>query len=201
MEFGWRDNAYASLFYTIVGLHALHVFVGSLMSLTVQTKAWLGKVTAERHVTPEVFALYWHFVDGVWIFVFASLCLVAAHIVDDNACALRAVPRPRRPLVWFALIAGSRPGSCTSRRSPRRRLVHTRHFWLFYVGNGVALVLHARRRVAMSLAHGPRHRRERIPTRRPGASASSATGLLVNAINLAAHPRSRAATSLHPTGG
>jgi cytochrome c oxidase subunit III len=75
MDFGWRDNAYASLFYVIIGLHALHVLVGLLMNGTVQAKTWTGRVTAEHHVTPEVFALYWHFVDGVWLFVFCALIL------------------------------------------------------------------------------------------------------------------------------
>jgi len=80
MEFGLRDNAYASLFYVIVGLHAIHVLVGLLMSMTVQAKVWTGRVTPEHHVTPEIFALYWHFVDGVWIFVFGSL-FVSVHLV------------------------------------------------------------------------------------------------------------------------
>jgi cytochrome c oxidase subunit III len=75
MEFGLRENAYASLFWVILGLHAIHVLVGLLMSATVQVKVWTGRVTPEHHVTPEVFALYWHFVDGVWLFVFASLFL------------------------------------------------------------------------------------------------------------------------------
>jgi heme/copper-type cytochrome/quinol oxidase subunit 3 len=74
-EFGFRENAYASLFWVIIGLHAIHVLVGLLMSATVQAKVWTGRVTPERHVTPEVFALYWHFVDGVWIFVFSALIL------------------------------------------------------------------------------------------------------------------------------
>jgi heme/copper-type cytochrome/quinol oxidase subunit 3 len=73
MEFGWRVNAYSSLFHTIIGLHALHVLVGLLMSIVVQVKVWMGKVSRERHTTPEIFALYWHFVDGVWILVFTSL--------------------------------------------------------------------------------------------------------------------------------
>jgi cytochrome c oxidase subunit 3 len=77
-EFTFRENAYASLFWVIIGLHAIHVLVGLLMSATVQAKVWTGRVTPERHVTPEVFALYWHFVDGVWIFVFASL-IVSPH--------------------------------------------------------------------------------------------------------------------------
>jgi heme/copper-type cytochrome/quinol oxidase subunit 3 len=74
-EFGFRENAYASLFWVILGLHAIHVLVGLLMSATVQVKVWTGRVTPEHHVTPEVFALYWHFVDGVWIFVFSALIL------------------------------------------------------------------------------------------------------------------------------
>jgi heme/copper-type cytochrome/quinol oxidase subunit 3 len=78
LTFGWRDNAYGSIFYTIVGLHALHVFVGLCMNGLVQVKAWQGKFTASRHTTVEVFSLYWHFVDAVWIFVFASLFLSEA---------------------------------------------------------------------------------------------------------------------------
>jgi heme/copper-type cytochrome/quinol oxidase subunit 3 len=73
LTFGWRDNAYASMFYTIVGLHALHVIVGVCMNALVEVKAWQGKFTAERHTSVEVFSLYWHFVDAVWIFVFLSL--------------------------------------------------------------------------------------------------------------------------------
>jgi cytochrome c oxidase subunit 3 len=78
LNFGWRDNAYGSIFYLIVGLHALHVVVGLCMNVLVQIKAWQGKFTASRHVTVEVFSLYWHFVDAVWIFVFASLFLSEA---------------------------------------------------------------------------------------------------------------------------
>ncbi|MBW3610354.1 MAG: cytochrome c oxidase subunit 3 [Actinobacteria bacterium] len=79
LHFGARDNAYGSLYYAITGLHGLHVFVGLLMNLIVQIKAWQGKFSAERHLTVEVFGLYWHFVDVVWIFVFSSL-YVSLHL-------------------------------------------------------------------------------------------------------------------------
>jgi heme/copper-type cytochrome/quinol oxidase subunit 3 len=78
LTFGWRDNAYGSIFYTIVGLHALHVAIGLCMNAIVEIKAWQGKFTAERFTTVEVFALYWHFVDAVWVFVFGSLFLSEA---------------------------------------------------------------------------------------------------------------------------
>ena len=64
----------------IVGLHALHVLVGLLMSVVVQIKVWpVGLIDAEHHISVEVFALYWHFVDVVWMFVFSSL-FISAHI-------------------------------------------------------------------------------------------------------------------------
>jgi heme/copper-type cytochrome/quinol oxidase subunit 3 len=77
LEFGLHDNAYASLFILITGLHGLHLIVGLLISVVVQVKAARGWFSADRHVTVSVFSLYWHFVDGVWIFVFASLYLTA----------------------------------------------------------------------------------------------------------------------------
>jgi heme/copper-type cytochrome/quinol oxidase subunit 3 len=75
MKDGLSEDAYTSLFHTIIGLHAIHVLVGLLISAVVQLKVWLGKVDKDHHITPTVFALYWHFVDGVWIFVFTALFL------------------------------------------------------------------------------------------------------------------------------
>ena len=70
LDFRWTDNAYSSIFYATTGLHGVHV---------VQAKAWSRKLSADHHVSMEVFSLYWHFVDGVWLFVFSSLYL-SAHL-------------------------------------------------------------------------------------------------------------------------
>ncbi len=75
LHFGWRDNAYGSIYYTIVGLHALHVFVGLAVNVVVQLKAWLGRYDRGRYASAEVFFLYWHFVDVVWLAVFPALFL------------------------------------------------------------------------------------------------------------------------------
>jgi heme/copper-type cytochrome/quinol oxidase subunit 3 len=75
LHFGWQDNAYGSIYYTIVGLHAIHVFIGLGMNAIVQLKAWLGRFDHGHHAGAEVFALYWHFVDIVWLLVFPSLFL------------------------------------------------------------------------------------------------------------------------------
>jgi heme/copper-type cytochrome/quinol oxidase subunit 3 len=51
------------------------VVVGVLMMLTTQLRAWLGHFTERHHLAVTNTALYWHFVDIVWLFVFASLYL------------------------------------------------------------------------------------------------------------------------------
>jgi heme/copper-type cytochrome/quinol oxidase subunit 3 len=75
LHFGWRDHAYGSIYYAVIGLHALHVLVGLLFSAVVQLKLSRGLLDAHRHKTLDVFSIYWHFVDAVWIFVFTSLIL------------------------------------------------------------------------------------------------------------------------------
>ena len=77
--FGIRDNAYASIFYTVTSFHGAHVVGGLIMLSVVLVKAFQGKFSAERHVTVQVVGMYWHFVDAVWIFVFSSLYL-SAHL-------------------------------------------------------------------------------------------------------------------------
>lgn len=74
--FALQANAYSSLFFTITGFHGAHVFVGLLFNIVVQIRAWLGHFTANRHLAVTNAAMYWHFVDVVWLVVFTSLYLV-----------------------------------------------------------------------------------------------------------------------------
>jgi cytochrome c oxidase subunit III len=75
-EFTLQTNAYGSLFFAVTGLHAVHVLVGLLMNAVVQLRTWLGHFDARRHLAVQNTALYWHFVNGVAIVIFASLYLV-----------------------------------------------------------------------------------------------------------------------------
>lgn len=72
-EFQPSTNAYGSLFFTITGFHGAHVLIGLLISLWTQFRAWTGAFDAHRHTTVQIFALYWHFVDVVWLFVLLTL--------------------------------------------------------------------------------------------------------------------------------
>ncbi|HWL65823.1 MAG TPA: heme-copper oxidase subunit III [Actinomycetota bacterium] len=74
-EFTPRTNVYGSLFFTITGFHLSHVLVGLLISAWAQVRAWNGAFDADKHLTVQNFAMYWHFVDVVWVAVFATIYL------------------------------------------------------------------------------------------------------------------------------
>ena len=66
-------EAYGSLFYTITAFHGAHVFVGLIMLCVVLVRTLRGHFVAERHEAVSNAALYWHFVDAVWLAVFTTL--------------------------------------------------------------------------------------------------------------------------------
>ena len=72
-EFTPRTNAYGSLFFAITGFHGMHVMVGLLLILFVQVRAWLGHFDRTRHLHVQTTAMYWHFVDAVWVVILLSL--------------------------------------------------------------------------------------------------------------------------------
>jgi cytochrome c oxidase subunit III len=74
-EFVPQTNAYGSLFFTITGFHGLHVFVGLSMNLVIQVRSWRGHFDAERHLPVQLTAMYWHFVDAVWVVILFALYL------------------------------------------------------------------------------------------------------------------------------
>jgi heme/copper-type cytochrome/quinol oxidase subunit 3 len=74
-EFGPTTNAYGSLFFSLTGMHGLHVLIGLVLSLWTQIRAWKGAFSRTRHLTVQNFTLYWHFVDVVWVAVLSTLYL------------------------------------------------------------------------------------------------------------------------------
>ena len=74
-KFRPQTDAYGSLFYTITGLHGLHVIAGLVLLSWALFWGFRGRYTAERHLPVQNVSLYWHFVHGVWLFVFLSLYL------------------------------------------------------------------------------------------------------------------------------
>ena len=76
--FAFTDGIYASTFYLATGFHGFHVFVGTMFLLVCYFRARAGHFTPEHHFGLEAAAWYWHFVDVVWIFLFASIYIWGA---------------------------------------------------------------------------------------------------------------------------
>ena len=77
---GCKDAGHTQLFFSLyfgmTGLHASHMIIGAGILLVLIWQAWKGKFTPEWHTPIEMFGLYWHFVDIVWIFLFPLLYLI-----------------------------------------------------------------------------------------------------------------------------
>jgi cytochrome c oxidase subunit III len=69
-------NLFGTTYYSLVGLHAFHVTVGLIGLLTVLLLALLGKVHQDHTKNVDTFAMYWHFVDVVWIMVFTVVYII-----------------------------------------------------------------------------------------------------------------------------
>jgi cytochrome c oxidase subunit 3 len=74
--FGLSSGLLGSSFFTLTGFHGIHVLVGLVFLALVLLRAGRGVYTPERHLGIEASALYWHFVDAVWVVLFTSLYLL-----------------------------------------------------------------------------------------------------------------------------
>lgn len=69
-------NLAGTTYYSLVGLHAFHVSVGLVGLLTILLLAVAGKVRQEHSANVDTFAMYWHFVDAVWVVVFTVVYIL-----------------------------------------------------------------------------------------------------------------------------
>lgn len=67
------------IYFTMTGLHALHMIVGLGIMAWLLFTAYKGRYSPEYHSPVEISGLYWHFVDIVWIFLFPLLYLLGRH--------------------------------------------------------------------------------------------------------------------------
>ena len=71
--FGFSGNIYGANFFMATGFHGAHVLIGTVFLFVCLMRALRGHFTPERHVGFEAAAWYWHFVDVVWLFLFAAI--------------------------------------------------------------------------------------------------------------------------------
>ena len=71
--FGFSGNIYGANFFMATGFHGFHVIIGTIFLLVCLIRLQMGHFTPEKHVGFEAAAWYWHFVDVVWLFLFAAV--------------------------------------------------------------------------------------------------------------------------------
>ncbi|MDC8438429.1 MAG: cytochrome c oxidase subunit 3, partial [Candidatus Nitrosotenuis sp.] len=72
----WGAPQFGSVFYMVTGFHGLHVSAGVIYLLIVARKVWRGDYEKKGYEIVEITGLYWHFVDLVWVFIFAFFYLL-----------------------------------------------------------------------------------------------------------------------------
>ena len=76
-----KTQIFFSLYFAMTGLHALHMLIGLGILIWLTLRAHRGDFTAGYVAPIENFALYWHFVDIIWLFLFPLLYLINRHPV------------------------------------------------------------------------------------------------------------------------
>lgn len=84
--FEWRghlrptDGVYGAILFGMTGLHALHVLSGVILIVLVLARGLGGQYSAEEHFAVEATAIYWHFIDVVWVFFYPALYLMGTPV-------------------------------------------------------------------------------------------------------------------------
>jgi cytochrome c oxidase subunit III len=80
---GNLNAIYGSAFFMATGFHGLHVIIGTIFLIVCLGRAIAGHFTPTRHFGFEAAAWYWHFVDVVWLFLFAWIYVWGASAIVE----------------------------------------------------------------------------------------------------------------------
>jgi cytochrome c oxidase subunit III len=70
------SSLFGSFYYTMTGLHALHIIGGMAFNVYILINGMRGRYNAQHHERVEYAGLYWHFVDLIWVILFPLFYLV-----------------------------------------------------------------------------------------------------------------------------
>jgi cytochrome c oxidase subunit 3 len=71
--FNFSGNIYGATFFMATGFHGAHVIIGTIFLTVCLVRALNGHFSPKHHLGFEFAAWYWHFVDVVWLFLFACI--------------------------------------------------------------------------------------------------------------------------------
>lgn len=72
----WQQSAFLSAFFVLVGTHGAHIVVGLIWLGTMMVRVSLGNLTHKSLRQLQLFSMYWHFLDLIWIFIFTIVYLL-----------------------------------------------------------------------------------------------------------------------------
>ena len=72
-DFQFSGNIFGATFFMATGFHGFHVLIGTIFLLACLIRVYVGQFTPRQHLGFEFAAWYWHFVDVVWLFLFACI--------------------------------------------------------------------------------------------------------------------------------
>jgi cytochrome c oxidase subunit III len=70
------DGVYGGVFFAMTGVHALHVLSGIFLIMVIWWNGRKGRFSPEKHWGVEATAIYWHYIDVVWVFFYPALYLM-----------------------------------------------------------------------------------------------------------------------------
>ena len=76
LGFSIHDTVFGTTFFTMTGFHGAHVAGGLVFIYLMLARGWSGQLTQADHTGLEAAAIYWHFVDIVWVGLFATLYIL-----------------------------------------------------------------------------------------------------------------------------
>ncbi|MEX0957597.1 MAG: cytochrome c oxidase subunit 3 [Rhizobiaceae bacterium] len=76
--FQFSQSIYGATFFMATGFHGFHVLIGTIFLFVCLLRAMAGHFTPQQHFGFEAAAWYWHFVDVVWLFLFACVYVWAS---------------------------------------------------------------------------------------------------------------------------
>ncbi|MFQ5419100.1 MAG: heme-copper oxidase subunit III [Anaerolineae bacterium] len=74
------DGVFGAVFFSMTGMHALHVLSGIIFLLIIWRNGRNGHFSAEKHWGVEAAAIYWHYVDVIWVFFYPALYLIGTAV-------------------------------------------------------------------------------------------------------------------------
>lgn len=76
----WTHSAFLSSFFTLVGTHGLHIFIGLIWAVTLLVVSLKQGLSTNRLRKLGLFTMFWHFLDLVWIFIFTIVYVIGGSL-------------------------------------------------------------------------------------------------------------------------